>query len=64
VQKCSPSRPGQYRTDHGGLASKFFSVNDAFIIDIEAKKMGPVLTLSIEDVEAMRAEGGVEEGSS
>jgi splicing suppressor protein 51 len=47
-----------YRPDHGGSPSKFFRVNDAFLIDIEeAKKLGSVWTQSIEHVDAMRVEG-------
>jgi splicing suppressor protein 51 len=47
-----------YRPDHGGVPSKFFRVNDAFLIDIEeAKKLGSVWTRSVEHVDGMRAEG-------
>lgn len=39
------------------MPSKFFRVDDAFLIDIEeAKKLGSVWTLSIEHVDGMRAE--------
>lgn len=39
------------------MPSKFFRVNDAFLIDIEeAKKLGSVWTASIEHVDTMRAE--------
>ena len=47
-----------YRPDHGGVPSKFFRVDDAFLIDVEeAKKMGPVWTGSIEHIDGMRREG-------
>lgn len=40
------------------MPSKFFRVNDAFLIDIEeAKKLGSVWTRSVEHVDGMRAEG-------
>ena len=40
------------------MVSKFFRVNDAFLIDMEeAKKMGPVWTASIEHVDTLRKEG-------
>ncbi|KIM37013.1 hypothetical protein M413DRAFT_448743 [Hebeloma cylindrosporum] len=46
-----------YRPDHKDMPSKFFRVNDAFLIDIEeAKKLGSVWTASIEHVDTMRAE--------